>query len=96
MRYARFDWDAEKNRQNQLKHGVSFELAQQVFFDPRCVIAADAGHSSSEARLYCIDRVQDGILMVRFTVRRKVVRIIGAGYWRKGKRLYEKKNKVYR
>jgi len=96
MTHARFEWDKKKNIENQLKHGVSFESAQQAFFDPWHLIAEDAGHSSSESRLYCIGRVPGGILMVRFTVRRNVIRIIGAGYWRKGKRLYEKENKVYR
>ena len=26
-----FEWDEDKNRQNVAKHGVSFELAQQIF-----------------------------------------------------------------
>ena len=30
----RFVWDAEKAASNQNKHGVSFEVASQVFFDP--------------------------------------------------------------
>lgn len=35
-------------------------------------------------------------LDVRFTYRRKVIRIIGAGYWRKGKAVYEKENRLHR
>jgi hypothetical protein len=96
MTKARFEWDKKKNIENRLKHGVSFESAQQAFFDPRHLIAEDAGHSFSEPRLYCIGRIPGGILMVRFTVRRNMVRIIGAGYWRKGKKLYEKENQVHR
>jgi uncharacterized protein len=30
----RFEWDEEKNRSNQRKHGFSFEEAIQVFRDP--------------------------------------------------------------
>lgn len=30
----RFEWDEAKNRSNQRKHGLSFELASQVFRDP--------------------------------------------------------------
>ena len=32
--------------------------------------------------------------MVRFTYRGETIRIIGAGYWRKGRRLYEKENPI--
>jgi uncharacterized protein len=35
-------------------------------------------------------------LTVRFTYREGVVRIIGAGYWRKGRRIYERENHVQR
>ena len=50
----------------------------------------------NEDRFFCIGRVADGILTARFTYRRDVIRIIGAGYWRKDKRLYEKQNPVHR
>jgi hypothetical protein len=33
---------------------------------------------------------------VRFTYRSDVIRIIGAGYWRKGKRIYEQENQIHR
>jgi hypothetical protein len=86
---ARFDWDERKNRENQRKHGVSFELAQLAFADPGRVIAEDLGHSEGEIRHYCFGRVGHGVLTVRFTYREGVIRIIGAGYWRKGKVIYE-------
>lgn len=90
-----FDWDGEKDRLNQEKHGVSFSLAQLAFADPRRVIAEDISHSSQEKRLYCIGKVNDDILTVRFTCRNRVIRIFGAGYWRKGKKIYEEQNKIY-
>lgn len=96
MQTARFDWDERKDLENQLKHGISFSAAQQAFFDPERVIARDISHSKAETRLYCIGRVNEGILTVRFTYRQNVIRIFGAGFWRKGKRLYEEKNKIYR
>lgn len=34
MTACRFEWDENKNRANQRKHGVSFEEAAQVFLDP--------------------------------------------------------------
>ena len=41
-------------------------------------------------------KVADGILTVRFTWRGGTIRIIGAGYWRKGKHIYERENKIQR
>jgi uncharacterized protein len=68
---------------------------QLAFLDPHRVIVRDLGHSETEARFYCFGRVKGGILTVRFTYRTDVVRIIGAGYWRKGKAIYEKENNLY-
>ena len=96
MTHGRFDWDTRKSVANHVKHGVLFEEAQQAFLDPLCLIAEDRGHSADESRLYCIGRIARGILMVRFTIRGNTIRIIGAGFWRKGKRLYEEKNKIHR
>jgi uncharacterized DUF497 family protein len=89
---AGFEWDKEKDLENQRKHGVSFALAQEAFLDPRRVIARDGKHSETEERYYSIGKAGGGILTVRFTYRKNVIRIIGAGYWRKGKNLYEKVN----
>ena len=92
MAKARFDWDEKKNRENQRKHGVSFELDQLAFIDEKRVIAEDLAHGHDEKRYYCMGQVGPGVLTVRFTYREGVIRIIGAGCWRKGKRIYEEKN----
>ena len=96
MAKTRFEWDAGKDATNQEKHGVPFQLAQYAFADPRRVIAKDVAHSGSEDRFYCFGEVEGGILTVRFTYRASVIRIIGAGYWRKGKAVYEHENKISR
>ncbi len=90
-----FEWDDEKDNFNQKKHGVSFALAQLAFLDEGRVILEDLEHSDPEKRYYCLGRVADEIMTVRFTYRRDNIRIIGAGYWRKGKKIYEKENKIY-
>ncbi len=95
MRKATFEWDEEKDKENQEKHGVSFIMAQQAFLDPNRVIVEDVTHSSEEGRYYCMGRVTEGILTVRFTYRGNVIRIYGAGYWRKGRKIYEDQNKVH-
>jgi hypothetical protein len=38
--------------------------------------------------------VGDAILTVRFTRRRGRIRVIGAGYWRKGRQIYETQNRI--
>jgi len=87
-----FEWDEEKDLINQEKHGVSFKEAQHAFFDPGRIIIHDPDHSENEDRWFCIGRVGHKIMTVRYTVREQTVRLIGAGYWRKGRRIYEQKN----
>lgn len=90
-----FEWDEDKDRENQKARGVSFTFAQYVFADLNRVILKDLSHSIEEDRYYCIGKVGEGILTVRFTYRNDKIRIFGAGYWRKGKKNYEKENKIY-
>jgi uncharacterized protein len=96
MAKTKFEWDPEKDTLNYEKHGVSFSIAQYAFADPRRVIAKDESHSQYEERFYCFGEVDGGILTVRFTYRSSVIRIIGAGYWRKGKAIYERENQIYK
>lgn len=85
-----FIWDFEKEFENFLKHGVDFVTATKVFSDPYRRIYTDSRHSKSEERFFCVGKLKNKILTVRFTYRSDKIRIIGAGYWRKGVRLYEK------
>ena len=96
MASTRFDWDSDKDAENQQKHGVSFSRAQYAFADSQRVIARDVTHSQTEERFYCFGEVDGGVLTVRFTYRASLIRIIGAGYWRKGKALYERENQIHR
>lgn len=95
MRKTKFEWDEEKDKENKIKHGVSFVTAQKAFFDPQRVIAEDVAHSSEEDRFYCMGRVNDSIMTVRFTYRGDIIRIYGAGYWRQGRKVYEEQNKIH-
>jgi len=89
-----FEWDESKNATNLKKHGVSFETAQYAFIDTKRIIAKDLTHTKVEKRNYCFGKVKGGVLTVRFTYRNNRIRIIGAGFWRKGKNIYEKQNKI--
>ncbi|MFW6139490.1 MAG: BrnT family toxin [Spirochaetota bacterium] len=94
MNIAYFAWDEKKNKQNQQKHGVSFNEAQYAFADSNRIIAQDLSHSQREKRYYCFGKIGDRIMTVRFTYRKNNIRIIGAGYWRKGREVYEKREKI--
>lgn len=96
MAEAQFEWDLDKDQENQQKHGVAFAQAQYACADPHRVIAEDLSHSSEERRYFCFGWVDGGVLTVRFTYRSSVIRIFGAGYWRKGKQIYERENQVHR
>ncbi len=96
MKERNFEWDEAKNRENQEKHSVTFYEAQYAFLDANRVIAEDMSHSQAEQRYYCfgLNKDRNGILTVRFTFRSGCIRIIGAGYWRKGKKIYEQANSI--
>ena len=96
MAEARFEWDARKDEANQKKHNITFSVAQYAFSDPKRVIAEDVSHSQKEKRYYCFGLVEGHVVTVRFTYRADVIRIIGAGYWRSGKKIYEEENKIHR
>lgn len=93
MLMLRFRWDTFKELSNFEKHGVDFHTASLAFNDPNRILARDERHSDFEERFYCVGKVSDRILTVRFVQRGDHVRIIGAGFWRKGRKLYEKENK---
>ena len=50
MSELRFEWDEQKARSNQQKHGVSFEEAQTVFYDENARLIYDPEHSWEEDR----------------------------------------------
>ncbi len=85
-----FEWDHRKNDINIAKHGISFFEAQKAFLDPHRIIAEDIEHSRTEKRYYCFGKVDEEIMTVRFIYKEQIIRIFGAGYWRKGRKIYEK------
>ena len=96
MNEPSFEWGEAKNQENAEKHGVSFYEAQHAFLDKKRIIAKDINHSQDEHRYYCfgLNKENNGILTVRFTYRSDRIRIVGAGYWRKGKKIYEQTNSI--
>ena len=45
-----FEWDGQKARDNEQKHGVSFVEASEVFDDDNSSAVSDPDHSVDEAR----------------------------------------------
>ena len=74
-----FEWDLEKDRQNQRSHGVSFDEASTVFGDPLAVTIDDPDHSIDEHRLLTTGNSnRQRIIIVAHTDRDERIRIISA------------------
>ena len=59
-----FDWDHRKAAANLKKHGVSFEEASTVFWDPLAATGADPDHSLGEQRWVTFGISDRGRLLV--------------------------------
>jgi uncharacterized DUF497 family protein len=72
-----FEWDESKAIENFRKHGVSFDEAKTVLLDPLSMTIPDPDHSNDEDRFIDIGRsIDDQILVVVYTERRKTIRLI--------------------
>jgi len=66
-----FEWDENKARSNQAKHGVSFDEVQLAFDDPHALLALDQRHSvGGEQRTWLIGESRARLYVVIFTERR--------------------------
>jgi hypothetical protein len=59
-----FEWDEAKNTLNQVKHGISFEIAQEVFFDPFHLSIVDERFNYYEERWITIGEVKTHQIVV--------------------------------
>ena len=86
-----FKWDSVKARNNLRKHGVAFEEASSVFYDPLAVTGADPDHSEGEERIITFGMSSLGrLLVVAHTERGGAIRIISACVaTRHERRIYE-------
>ena len=81
MKRLEFEWDENKNKLNQRKHGVSFEEARSVFYDEAALVIDDPEHSISEARFIILGLSNKLHLLVVCHCYRKsdtVIRLISA------------------
>lgn len=78
-----FEWDENKNRSNQKKHGLSFEDAKEVF-DDEDAIAYPRPVKDGENRILLVGKILGRfIIAVVFTVRKQIYRVISARQARK-------------
>jgi uncharacterized DUF497 family protein len=74
-----FEWDTEKARENEQKHGVSFLEASEVFDDDHSSSVQDPDHSVEEARHLIFGMSKQGRhLVVSYTERGDRIRLISA------------------
>jgi uncharacterized DUF497 family protein len=81
MKNIQFVWDEAKNKTNQRKHGVRFEEAQTVFYDPHAIQFFDPDHSLDEERFILLGlSVRLNVLVVCHCYRESdsIIRIISA------------------
>jgi len=98
MDRLQFQWDTQKDRANQKKHGVSFKEASSVFYDEYAIQFYDPDHSEDEDRFLMLGmsvklRVlvvchcfREGDSVVRLISARKVGRLEEKSYWRQRKK----------
>ena len=67
-----------KAARNLREHKVSFEAAKHVFDDPFAVDEIDDREDYGEERSNIVDMVEDRLLVVTYTLRRGITRIISA------------------
>lgn len=73
-----FEWDEDKARSNEAKHGVSFDEGRTVFNDPFTITIPDPDHSEHEDRWIDIGFSSQGrLVVVWYTERDERIRLIG-------------------
>ena len=81
---AKFMWDDSKNEANKIKHGISFERANEVFDDEDRIEYPGTPNASNENRILTVGKVMGRfIIAVVYTMRDSIYRIISARQARK-------------
>ncbi|MGH7902416.1 MAG: BrnT family toxin [Thermodesulfobacteriota bacterium] len=81
MNAIKFEWDENKNRENQRRHKVSFEEAKSVFYDDKARLILDTDHSEKEDRFILLgwsEKLRILIVVHSYQEKDEVIRIISA------------------
>ena len=92
-----FDWDNGNIYKNEKKHGLKWQLIEEVFFNEPLLLLEDLKHSEDECRCFALGHTDnDTYLFVVFTKRVEKIRIISARLMNKKERIiYEKVKKDF-
>ena len=84
-----FQWDEGNSEKNWIKHRVTRAECEQVFFNQPLVVGEDERHSQHEPRSYALGQTDAGRrLLVAFTIRGDLVRVISARATERERRVY--------
>ncbi|MBI2263190.1 BrnT family toxin [Candidatus Berkelbacteria bacterium] len=88
-----FEWDNGNKDKNLIKHRVTDEECEEVFFDEEKKVLRDIPHSDKEERYIFLGKTKtQRLLFVVFVIRNNKIRIIsGRAVNKKERSLYEKK-----
>ncbi len=85
-----FHWDQGNIDKNWLKHQVSNNECEQIFFNDPLLVSDDRNHSTDEKRWYALGKTDlNRSLFVVFTIRDGLIRIISA------RDMHLKERKIY-
>jgi uncharacterized protein len=74
-----FQWDKGNSLKNWLKRGVAQREIEEVFFNEPLLLFEDEKHFENEERVLAFGHTNAGrCLVVAFTVRQKLIRVISA------------------
>ena len=62
-RHFQFEWNQTKADANLHKHGVPFELASTIFYDPRLLTVADLEHGETDERWFSVGSAGNGAIL---------------------------------
>ena len=90
-----FDWDDGNIYKNEKKHGLKWQLIEEVFFNEPLLLLEDLKHSSHECRCFALGQTDDETtLFVVFTKRVEKIRVLSARQMNKKERsIYEQVEK---
>ena len=88
-----FDWDDGNIYKNEKKHGLKWQLIEEVFFNVPLLVLEDLKHSKVECRCFALGRTDDSIyLFIVFTKRSEKIRVISARPMNRKERMIYDKN----
>lgn len=101
VKFTAFDWDEGNRHKNWLRHKVTNEESEQIFYNQPLVVFEDKKHSQKEKRLVAYGVADGGRkLTIVFTIkadkiRADKIRVISARNQNKKERRIYEKNKKY-